>query len=154
MPESTPQDRPRVRVGAVLLLDGRFVTVRHRKAGRAYHLFPGGGVGSSETLSEALEREVLEETGLNVEAVRPLFLNDSIAPDGSRHVIQITFHAIHRGGRLIDAPEDPRVEAVDLFEPGELTRLDLRPPIAHEVLDAMEHDFGVRTRYLGALWTD
>jgi len=105
---------PRVRVAALLLLDGKVVLVRHRARGSTYHLLPGGGVGYRETLEQALVREVVEETGLRVEVGRPVIINDTIDPTGSRHVVNITFIATVVGGEITEAPQDPRVECVDL----------------------------------------
>ena len=51
-------DAVRVRVSAVILVDGRLVLVRHRRDGRTYHLLPGGGVEAGETLPAAVSREV------------------------------------------------------------------------------------------------
>ena len=49
-------DKPRIRVAALMLLDGKVVTVRHRAGNATYHLLPGGGVEYGETLADALLR--------------------------------------------------------------------------------------------------
>jgi len=38
----------------------------HSQRGRLYYLFPGGGLEHGETYEDAVVREVLEETGLDV----------------------------------------------------------------------------------------
>lgn len=143
----------RVRVGAVIPIDGRIVLVRHRKDDRVYHLLPGGGVEPGETLTQALVREVAEETGLEVRPLQPLLLNDTIAPDGSRHVVNITFLCEAVGGRVRDSV-DERVEGVELVDPGRLRELDLRPPIAETLIEEAGTGFIGAARYLGALWRD
>jgi ADP-ribose pyrophosphatase YjhB (NUDIX family) len=59
--------RPVVAVGGVAVVDGALLLVRrakHPQAGR--WTIPGGHVEPGETLASAVEREMLEETGLRV----------------------------------------------------------------------------------------
>jgi ADP-ribose pyrophosphatase YjhB (NUDIX family) len=143
--------RPRVRVAAIIRLDGGIVLVRHRKDGLEYHLLPGGGVGTGETLEAALVREVREETGLEIAVGSPRVLADTIAPDGSRHVVNVVFDADIRGGALTDTPADPRVAAAEVCAVDSLHALDLRPPMADAIADAVRGTGGCA--YLGALWS-
>jgi ADP-ribose pyrophosphatase YjhB (NUDIX family) len=136
-----------------MTLDDRVVLVRHRKGDAVYHLLPGGGVRFGETLEHALVREVAEETGLVCEVVRPLLINDTIAPDGSRHVVNITLACHILGGSVTRVPDDPRVEAVDLFPPEGLAHLDLRPPVADELVDALSHPDDFVASYVGPVFT-
>ena len=146
-------DRPRVRVAALILIDGRVVLARHRVTTATYHLLPGGGVDYRETLAQAVAREVREETGLEVAVGPLLFANDTIDPHGTRHVVNLTFAADVTGGQVTDSPEDKRVEAVDLVTPESLSSLDLRPPMAMEI---QEHLAGkpIANAYLGPLFTE
>lgn len=144
-------DRPRIRVAALMRLDGRVVTVRHRAGSATYHLLPGGGVNWGETLEEALLREVREETGLDASVGRLLFVNDTIDPSGMRHVVNVTFEATPTGGRIAEHPQDPRVEAVDLIGIEDLESIDLRPPIA-EALRSVLSGKPQRAAYLGSVF--
>jgi 8-oxo-dGTP diphosphatase len=134
--------------------DEGIVVVRHLKDGEIYDLLPGGGVELGETLEEALKREVLEETGLTCDVGAPLFINDTIAPDGSRHVVQITFMATCTGGELDMHPADERVMGPHTVPVALLTYLDLRPPMAEQLLAASTAGFPATAAYLGSLWTD
>lgn len=136
-----------------MLSAGRVVLVRHRAGDRTYHLLPGGGVDYRETLEVALVREIHEETGFQARIGRPLFINDTIAPHGRRHLVNITFAAEITGGSVTDSPEDDSVEAVELFAPEELRTLDLRPPIAEALIHALAGETA-SMEYLGSLFTE
>jgi ADP-ribose pyrophosphatase YjhB (NUDIX family) len=59
--------RPEVAVGAVCVRDGRLLVVRRgRGVGAGLWSLPGGRVEGGETLTEAVRRELWEETGLTV----------------------------------------------------------------------------------------
>lgn len=150
---AAPAPSVRLRVAAILSVAGGIVLVRHVKDETGYHLLPGGGVEAGETLQEALKREVLEETGLDVELQRLAFVNDSIAPDGSRHVVQLTFVARVIGGQITSTPVDERVQSVEVVDPDSLVTLDLRPPMAAEIREAIAHGAHA-ARYLGPLWSE
>jgi len=145
-------DRPRVRVAAAILIEGKLVVVAHRAGGQSYFLLPGGGVEAGESLGEALVREVREETGLSIEPGVPLLINDTIDPSGARHVVNLTFAASVVGGELTDRPEDPRVESVALVDCAEITSLDLRPPFGSALVAALAAGTDARARYLGPMW--
>ncbi len=55
---------PRIRVSAVLRWHGQILLIRHEKRGREHWLLPGGGVHAGETLTQALQRALAEETGI------------------------------------------------------------------------------------------
>lgn len=145
-------DRPRIRVAALIEIADKIVVVRHATGSLRYHLLPGGGVDFGETLSEAVTREVREETGLEVSVGAPVLISDTIAPDGGRHIVNITFACTVVGG-AIGAPEDPRVEAVDLVTREELCGLDLRPPMATAVVALLESSEPCGAHYLGSMYT-
>jgi len=83
----------RIRVAAIILnKKNEILLVNHRKNKKSYWLFPGGGVEYGETFVEALKRELKEELSLDKVSVGELiFLNDTIYPDGHRHIINLYF---------------------------------------------------------------
>jgi 8-oxo-dGTP diphosphatase len=78
--------------------------------------FPSGYVSRGEVVERALEREVLEETELVVDAGRLIGLYS--APD--RAVVLAVYEAVVRGGMLVAA--DEALEA-KVFAPSELPEL-------------------------------
>ena len=78
---------PRVAVGAVVFKDERVLLVRRGQApAENQWAIPGGSVKLGETLQEAAEREILEETGVQVQAAKPIYTFDVIERDGEGRV--------------------------------------------------------------------
>lgn len=141
----------RVRVGVVLPRHDHLLLIRHRKGEQTYWLLPGGGLEFGEPIEACAEREVKEETGLDVTIIRPLFVSEAIAPNGERHMLQLTLLAEERGGSLAVGRETV-LDEVAFLPFAELPRLDLRPPM-HDALQALwESQFKLPLTYLGQLW--
>jgi len=76
---------PLVGVGAVIVKDGRVLLVqRGTEPALGRWSIPGGLIEVGEGLSEAVVREVREETGLEIEPVELVELLDRIHRDGDR----------------------------------------------------------------------
>jgi ADP-ribose pyrophosphatase YjhB (NUDIX family) len=64
------RDRPILAVSAAIIRDGRvFIARRARGPALGVWTMPGGVVEASETLTEALVREILEETSMRIDPV-------------------------------------------------------------------------------------
>lgn len=64
-----------IRVGAVILKNGRFLMVGNRRSDYLYSV--GGRLKFGETAEEAVKREVLEETGARMEIDRLGFVHEN-----------------------------------------------------------------------------
>lgn len=64
-----------IRVGAVILKNGRFLMVGNRRSDYLYSV--GGRLKFGETAEEAVKREVLEETGARMEVERLGFVHEN-----------------------------------------------------------------------------
>lgn len=80
-------DKPRVAVGALVMHEGRVLVVERGNApAKGIWALPGGSVELGETLAEAVEREVLEETGLVVRADGIVHTFDAVVRDDDQRV--------------------------------------------------------------------
>jgi ADP-ribose pyrophosphatase YjhB (NUDIX family) len=92
----------RVRVTGIVIEDGRLLLLNQDtpNTGRSWSL-PGGKLEEGETLAGALVREMKEETGLDVEPGRLLYVCDHLPGNGT-HVVHMTFEARRTGGTVGD----------------------------------------------------
>lgn len=69
-------------VGALIFDNGKLLLVeRGREPLKGWWSLPGGGVETGEKLAEAIVREVLEETGLNVDPISVFEIFERLMPD-------------------------------------------------------------------------
>ena len=88
----------RVRVTEVVIEDGHILLLNQdTDSGRSWSL-PGGKLEDGETLAEAFIREMKEETGLDVEPGRLLYVCDHLPAQ----VVHITFEGRRTGGTVGD----------------------------------------------------
>jgi 8-oxo-dGTP diphosphatase len=75
---------PRVAVGAIVFKDHKVLLVRRGKPpAEDLWAIPGGSVEIGETLAAAAEREIFEETGITIHALKPVYTFDVIERDFS-----------------------------------------------------------------------
>jgi ADP-ribose pyrophosphatase YjhB (NUDIX family) len=144
---------PRIRVAAVIVRDGELLLIRHQKDGETYWLLPGGGVEFGESVVGALERELREEARLQVHVGDLLCLNDSVAPDGSRHIVSLYFRAEIAGGEPT-LGDDPRIVELRFVGPDELAGLTVYPDIKDSLLTGLREGFPQGAPYLDVPWRD
>jgi ADP-ribose pyrophosphatase YjhB (NUDIX family) len=121
--------QPIVGVGAVIIQDGKVVLVKRRFEPLAGQWsLPGGRLELGETLEAGLAREMLEETGLDVEVGPVVDVFDRILLDPERkvryHYVLIDYLCRPIGGTLAHGSD---VAAAELVDPDDLDRYRLTP---------------------------
>ncbi len=106
-------------VGGVLLRNGKILLARRKtEPGRGYWAVPGGLVELGETLEEAVRREMLEETGLEVVPLYPIYADTVLVrdPDGKvkYHYVLVDLLCKQVGGRLRPGGDVKEVRWVEL----------------------------------------
>jgi 8-oxo-dGTP diphosphatase len=132
--------RPFLAVSAAIVRDGRVLVVRRARA-PANGLFslPGGVVEAGETLTEAVKREVMEETAITIEPVALAGFRETITRDAhdkvERHFVILPFAARWIAGepRLNEELSEAR-----WVRPAELADLATTPGLAAIVANAFE----------------
>jgi 8-oxo-dGTP pyrophosphatase MutT (NUDIX family) len=89
----------RISAGAIIIREDKILLVRYRdNHGKTFLVGPGGGVLINESTDRALIREVREETGLEIEPGKILFVEDLLS--GRYRMTKIWFLCKIAGGKL------------------------------------------------------
>ncbi|MEZ5334904.1 MAG: NUDIX hydrolase [Methanolobus sp.] len=104
---------PRLTVDAVIILNRQIVLIERKNPPyKGKFALPGGFVDIGETTEEAVEREVMEETGLTIEIVKLLGVYSDPSRDPRGHTVSIVY--LVRGEGVPKADSD--AQGVDLFD--------------------------------------
>ena len=95
---------------------------RGRDPGRGLWAVPGGKIELGERLREAAAREVIEETGLEVEVGELVWAGEHISEHG--HIVLIDFLGYVLGGSLVAGDDAEQAEWVPLDEAGDYPLTD------------------------------
>lgn len=134
----TYPSRPILAVSAAIIRDGKVLIVRRaRPPANGLYTLPGGGVEVGESLTQAVAREVLEETGLAVAPVALAGYREVIVRDAEgrveRHFVILPFAARWVAGEPVLNEE--LSEALWLH-PSELTGLTTTQGLAEIIASA------------------
>jgi 8-oxo-dGTP diphosphatase len=129
MKERIFPDRPLLGVGGLIFQDDQVLLIkRGREPGIGHWSIPGGMVEVGESVSMAVQREVLEETGLKVEAQDLVKIFERIIPDEEGriqyHYVVLDYLCRVVGG-LLSASSD--AEEAYFYSMQDLDRLRLLP---------------------------
>lgn len=136
----TYPQRPFLAVSAAIVRQGKVLAVRRaRKPALGLYTLPGGVVETGETLSEAVMREVREETQLAIEPVALAGHREVIVKDAQgrveRHFIILCFAARWLTGEVVLNEE---LDDARWLAPAELANLQTTEGLAEIVAAAIE----------------
>lgn len=128
---------PKAAVSAIIIRNNKVLLVnRGCEPNKGLWSLPGGSIEPGETVREALAREVLEETCLNVRVGNIATVHDVISRDGDSllfHYVIISFFAEVLSGDLTAASD-----AADArwFSPEEIRHLQTTPGLVERLESA------------------
>jgi len=136
----------KVRATGVLIENNRLLLVNQKLSNNKNWSLPGGRVEPGETLEQALIREMKEETGLDVELIRMLYVCDVEASGNT--VLHITFLTKRIGGEITlptnEFDENP-IHDVRFIPVDELTEYG----ISEKFVELIKNDFPNAGNYMG-----
>jgi 8-oxo-dGTP diphosphatase len=138
--QRTYPQRPFLAVSAAIVRDGKVLVVRRaRNPALNLYTLPGGVVEVGETLTDAVAREVREETSLEVEPVALAGHREAIVRDRDgkieRHFVILCFAARWRAGEPVLNEE---LDDARWLPPAELSGLRTTEGLAEIVASAVE----------------
>jgi ADP-ribose pyrophosphatase YjhB (NUDIX family) len=103
-----------VRTRVIVLHNGRMLLISPHEAGASWQV-PGGGLERNESLAECGEREVMEETGVEVKIGRVAFLREFVVPkycplpdsDGVTFTMEVYLYAAPTTDQIEPRRENP-----------------------------------------------
>ena len=114
--------RPLIGIGVIIIRAGQILLGKRRNAhGAGSWCCPGGHLEYGESFETCARREVKEETGLEIENIRPgSFTNDLFSQEGKHYVTLFMLADCPRGEPRVLEPE--KCESWDWFPVGTLPR--------------------------------
>jgi len=121
------------RATAIIIRNGKLLLIHRQKPGRDYYVLPGGGVDLEESFEEACIREVREETGLDVLALRLVSRYITLEKEENYYFTKVTPAEPVLGGAEAErqSPEDSYTFL--WVEAAQLEKLNLLPGAARRI---------------------
>jgi 8-oxo-dGTP diphosphatase len=105
----------RIRATALVIKDGKVLLI-HRKNEKEFYVFPGGGVEGGETVEQAIQRELLEETSIIVKINK--ILEHKIYNDGIENYAYLCDYVSGEPRLADDSPERIEMESgIEYYNP-------------------------------------
>ena len=135
-----------IRVTGVLIEKGRILLVKQYVDDNRQWSLPGGRVERGESIQEALIREMLEETGLDIECDKLLYVCEKTNEEPP--LIHLSFLVKRISGEITlpsNKFDENMISDVRFFEYRELARIGF----TNKFIDILKSDFPLKGSYAG-----
>ena len=115
-----------IRISGIVFKGGKVVLVKHENSyNGVYYLLPGGGLERDETIEGCAEREVKEETGLDVKVKTLAYYEDVVSEDD--HTLHLIFRCKFTGGGVKNLDPDKKVKEIVFMDEKEFKKINFFP---------------------------
>jgi len=135
-------EKHRISSGAIVIDEGKVLLVRHQLTDKYdFWVAPGGGVIGEEDILTAAVREAKEETGFNVEPLKPVYLEQLHQP-ATHHIKTWILCRLIDGNLSVGAPEATRENIVEarFFSRDDIQK-EKRPVFPEVLCDQLWKDY-------------
>jgi 8-oxo-dGTP diphosphatase len=115
---------------AIIIRNGKLLLIQRHRPGRDFYVLPGGGVNFEENFEQACIREVKEETGLDVLAIRLVNRYITLEKEENYYLTQVTPGEPLLGGAEAKRQSPDDSYAFSWVDKAQLESLNLRPAAA------------------------
>ena len=128
------------RATAIIIRNGKLLLIHRQKPGRDYYILPGGGVELEESFEEACIREVKEETGLDVLALRLASRYITFEKEENYYVTEVTPGEPVLGGNEAQRTSPENSYSFIWVDAAQLENLNLLPGVARRICLEILHE--------------
>lgn len=134
---------------AFIFWENKILLCKQKKPCRNFWTLPGGCVERGETLEECVEREVFEETGIELKIDQMLFVRELI--NASRHRIEFYFLMKEPANQEVFKRIKPcnEIGEVAFWKIEDLKTVILKPDCLPRLVQEILNKYGTFPRYLG-----
>ena len=123
----------KVRPSIAIVENNHLLLMQYRYGNTDVYNLPGGNVDKSETLTETVVRELMEELGLEVGLKEMILLGDVIMPEGKEDVLHCVFEGKILSGKPVLNPKETSALAVVWMPLVDLHELEMYPNIGAQL---------------------
>ncbi len=122
-----------VRPAILIIENDRMLTLEYQYDSQTVYNLPGGNVEFGETMSQTLQREMMEELGIKVSVGELAMVGEIHLPDKNKYTLHCLFEGIIIEGKPQINPQNTSAKAIKWLNINELSNFHLYPNFKKEI---------------------